>query len=150
MLRNTKRCNKKRDNPEKPETQGTQDEEKNKSKTQHNMQTRYTSSHKQLEAKTNRTSFLYINAINHGDCPRSLFKLISAPELSKHLTTSHSPSQDAANNGDSPSLSHKLISAPELSKHLKTSQCPDNDAINNGDHPLSLHKLISAPELSKH
>ena len=114
------------------------------------MQTRYTSSHKQLEAKTNRTSFLYINAINHGDCPRSLLKLISAPELSKHLTTSHSPSQDAANNGDSPSLSHILISAPELSKHLKTSQCPDNDAINNGDHPLSLHKLISAPELSKH
>ena len=37
MLRNTKRCNKKRDNPEKPETQGTQDEEKNKTKTQHNM-----------------------------------------------------------------------------------------------------------------
>jgi hypothetical protein len=114
------------------------------------MQTRYTSSYKQLEAKTNRTSFLCINAINNGDCPRSLLKLISAPELSKHLTTSHSPSQDAANNGDLPSWLRKLISAPELSKHLKTSQCPNNDAINNGDHPLSSHKLIYAPELSKH
>jgi ankyrin repeat protein len=53
---------------------------------------------------------------------------MSAPELSKHLKTSHSPLHDAANNGECPSLSHKLISAPELSKHLTTSQCPDNDA----------------------
>ena len=32
MLRNTKRCNKKRDNPEKPEIQGKQDEEKKQNK----------------------------------------------------------------------------------------------------------------------
>jgi hypothetical protein len=43
--------------------------------------------------------------------------LISAPALSKHLTTSHSPLHDAINNGDCPCLSHKLISVPELSKH---------------------------------
>jgi hypothetical protein len=48
-------------------------------------------------------------------------KLIPAPELSKHLTTSHCPQYDAANNGDCPFLSHKLIPAPELSKHLTTS-----------------------------
>jgi hypothetical protein len=47
-------------------------------------------------------------------------KLISAPELSKHLTTSQCPDNDASNNGDLPSLQHKLISAPELSKHLTT------------------------------
>jgi ankyrin repeat protein len=36
--------------------------------------------------------------------------LISAPELSKHLTTSQCPDIDAANNGDCPAASHKLIS----------------------------------------
>jgi ankyrin repeat protein len=50
--------------------------------------------------------------------PRLLRKLISAPELSKHLTTSYSPFCDATNNGDCPSSSRKLISAPELSKYL--------------------------------
>jgi ankyrin repeat protein len=49
---------------------------------------------------------------------------ISAPELSKHLTTSQCPFSDATNNGDCPCLSHKLISAPELSKHLTTSHSP--------------------------
>jgi len=59
----------KMDNPEKPTTQGTQDEEKqNKNTTQHVLDTtickqtqitqiRHEPSHKQLEAKTNRTSF---------------------------------------------------------------------------------------------
>jgi ankyrin repeat protein len=46
-------------------------------------------------------------------------KLISAPELSKHFTTSQCPRCDASNNGDCPKLLLKLISAPELSKHLK-------------------------------
>jgi hypothetical protein len=36
--------------------------------------------------------------------------LISAPELSKHLTTSQCPDFDATNNGDCPFMSHKLIS----------------------------------------
>jgi hypothetical protein len=35
--------------------------------------------------------------------------LISAPELSKRLTTSQCPSSDAANNDDCPRLLHKLI-----------------------------------------
>jgi ankyrin repeat protein len=35
--------------------------------------------------------------------------LISAPELSKHLTTSHSPLHDAINNGECPTSSHILI-----------------------------------------
>jgi hypothetical protein len=39
--------------------------------------------------------------------------LISAPELSKHLTTLHSPLHDAINNGECPTSSRKLISAPE-------------------------------------
>jgi hypothetical protein len=72
------------------------------------------------------------DAINNGDCPCSLHKLISPPELSKHLTTSHCPFHDAINNGDCPILSEKLISAPELSKHLTTSHLPSPDAINNG------------------
>jgi hypothetical protein len=58
-----------------------------------------------------------------------------APELSKHLTTSHFPFSDAAINGEVPCFLHKLISAPKLSKHLTTSQCPANDASNNGDLP---------------
>jgi hypothetical protein len=41
-------------------------------------------------------------------------KLISASELSKHLTTSQCPRFDAAHNGDCPPSSHKLISAPAL------------------------------------
>jgi hypothetical protein len=49
---------------------------------------------------------------------------VAAPELSKHLTTSHSPFSDATYNGDLPSLVHKLIPAPELSKHLTTSHFP--------------------------
>jgi hypothetical protein len=62
------------------------------------------------------------NAATHnGDCPSSSRKLISASELSRHLTTSHRPYIDAATNGDCPRLSHKLISAPELSKHLTIS-----------------------------
>jgi ankyrin repeat protein len=61
-------------------------------------------------------------------------------ELSKHLTTSHSPIIDALNNGDCPSLSHKLISAPELSKCLTTSDSPLDDAANNGECPSSLRK----------
>jgi hypothetical protein len=40
------------------------------------------------------------NATNNGDCPQLLGKLISAPELSKHLTTSQCPDIDATNNGD--------------------------------------------------
>jgi hypothetical protein len=55
--------------------------------------------------------------LSNGDCPQLLRKLISAPELSKHLTTSPFPFSDAAINGEVPCLSHKLISAPELSKH---------------------------------
>jgi ankyrin repeat protein len=47
--------------------------------------------------------------------------LISAPELSKHLTTSECPFCDATNNGDCPELSRKLIFAPERSKYLTTS-----------------------------
>jgi ankyrin repeat protein len=39
---------------------------------------------------------------NNGDLPSWSHKLISAPELSKHLTTSHSPLHDAINNGDCP------------------------------------------------
>jgi hypothetical protein len=59
-----------------------------------------------------------------GECDASWsHKLISAPELSKHLTTLHSPLHDAINNGECPTSSRKLISAPELSKHLTTSQC---------------------------
>jgi hypothetical protein len=50
--------------------------------------------------------------------------LISAPALSKHLTTSQCPRFDAANNCDCPRLLRKLISAPELSKHLTTSHPP--------------------------
>jgi hypothetical protein len=68
-------------------------------------------------------------------CPHLSRKLISAPELSKHLTTSQSPDFDARNNAYCPFLSLKLISAPELSKHSTTSQCPDIDATNNGDCP---------------
>jgi ankyrin repeat protein len=34
------------------------------------------------------------DASNNGDCPRLVHKLISAPELSKHSTTSHSPYED--------------------------------------------------------
>jgi spore coat polysaccharide biosynthesis protein SpsF (cytidylyltransferase family) len=56
--------------------------------------------------------------INNGDCPFMSHKLISAPELSKLLKTSHSPLHDAINNGDCPCLSHKLISVPELSKEI--------------------------------
>jgi ankyrin repeat protein len=52
---------------------------------------------------------------------RSSHKLISGPELSKHLTTSKYPFMDVTNNGDCPHLSDKLITAPELSKHLTTS-----------------------------
>jgi ankyrin repeat protein len=63
------------------------------------------------------------------------------PELSKHLTTSHSPLHDDINNGDCPFMSHKLISAPELSKLLKTSHSPLHDAINNGDCPCLSHYL---------
>jgi hypothetical protein len=59
--------------------------------------------------------------------------LISAPELSKHLTTSQCPKYDATNNGDRPCLVCKLISASELSKHLTIAQCPRCDATNNGD-----------------
>jgi hypothetical protein len=44
--------------------------------------------------------------------------LISAPELSKHLTTSQCSSCDAINNGDCPRLLRTLIPAPELSKLL--------------------------------
>jgi hypothetical protein len=53
-----------------------------------------------------------------------LNQLISAPELTKYSTTSHSHSSDAIYNGDCPSSSHKLINAPELSKHLTTSHYP--------------------------
>jgi hypothetical protein len=42
--------------------------------------------------------------------------LISAPELSKHLTTSQCLDTDARKKGYCPHLSHKLISAPELIK----------------------------------
>jgi ankyrin repeat protein len=59
---------------------------------------------------------------HYGDFLSSSHKLISAPELSKHLTTSQCPIIDAIDNGDCPRLSHKLISAPELSKPLTTSQ----------------------------
>jgi hypothetical protein len=52
------------------------------------------------------------DAINNGDCPFMSHKLISAPELSKHLTTSQCPENDASNNGDLPSWSYKIISAP--------------------------------------
>jgi ankyrin repeat protein len=51
------------------------------------------------------------DASNNGDLPSWSHKLISAPELSKHLTTSHSPLHDAINNGDCPFSSRKLISA---------------------------------------
>jgi hypothetical protein len=71
---------------------------------------------------------LNVYAINNGDCPFFSHKLISPPELSKHLTTSHLPSADAINNGDCPCSLHKLISTPELSKHLTTSHCPFQDA----------------------
>jgi hypothetical protein len=46
---------------------------------------------------------------NNGDCPCLSHKLISAPELSKHLTTSQYPEIDAANNGSCPLSSHKLL-----------------------------------------
>jgi hypothetical protein len=55
---------KKKDNPKKPATQGTQDEEKTKQKHNpicighHHTQTRHTFMPQQLEVKTNRTSFL--------------------------------------------------------------------------------------------
>jgi hypothetical protein len=64
---------------------------------------------------------LNVDAIYNGECPCLSHKLISAPELSKHLTTSQCPENDASNNGDLPSWSYKMISAPELSKHLTTS-----------------------------
>jgi ankyrin repeat protein len=63
--------------------------------------------------------------------------LISASELSKHLTTSHRPKYYATNNGDRPCLLRTLISAPELSKHLTIAQCSRCDATNNGDCPPS-------------
>jgi ankyrin repeat protein len=44
-----------------------------------------------------------------GDRPPSSRKLISAPELSKHLTTFHSSFNDAIDKGDCPFPSHKLI-----------------------------------------
>jgi hypothetical protein len=53
----------------------------------------------------------------YGNCPHSPSKLVSAPEFSKHLTTSHFPFLDAVINGECPTSSHKLIFAPELSKH---------------------------------
>jgi ankyrin repeat protein len=65
---------------------------------------------------------LYIASFN-GECDVVeclLSSVISAPELSKHSTTSHFTSFDAINNSDCPRSSHKLISAPELSKHLTT------------------------------
>jgi hypothetical protein len=37
---------------------------------------------------------------NNGDRPCLLRKLISAPELSKHLTIAQCPRCDATNNGD--------------------------------------------------
>jgi hypothetical protein len=40
------------------------------------------------------------DASNNGDLPSWSYKMISAPELSKHLTTSHSPLHDAINNGE--------------------------------------------------
>jgi ankyrin repeat protein len=58
--------------------------------------------------------------VGNGDRPSLSHKLISAPKLSKHLTTSHFPLHDALSNEDCPCLSNKLISAPELSKHLTT------------------------------
>jgi hypothetical protein len=57
--------------------------------------------------------------------------LISAPNLSKHLTTSQLLWDDATNNGDCPQLLRKLIPAPALSKHSTTSLCPCFDDINN-------------------
>jgi hypothetical protein len=54
------------------------------------------------------------DATNNGDRPCLLGKLISAPELSKHLTIAQCPCCDATNNGDRPSMLRKLISAPEL------------------------------------
>jgi ankyrin repeat protein len=48
-------------------------------------------------------------------------KLISTPNLSKHLTTSQLLWYDATNNGDCPQLLRKLISAPALNKHSTTS-----------------------------
>jgi ankyrin repeat protein len=47
--------------------------------------------------------------INYGDIPCSLHKLISAPELSKHLTTSQCPCSDAVKIGDCPSFARKLM-----------------------------------------
>jgi hypothetical protein len=73
-------------------------------------------------------------ATNNGDCPCLSHKLISASELSKHLTTSHCSYIDATN-GDCPSSSHKLTSASELyvSKHLTTSICPYSDTLIHAD-----------------
>jgi ankyrin repeat protein len=91
--------------------------------------------------------------------------LVSAPKLSKHLTTSHSllysPLVQASLSGhcdvvkcllssgaeinlgseQGPCLLHKLISAPDFSKHLTTSHSFLYDAIYNGECPTSLHTL---------
>jgi hypothetical protein len=97
------------------------------------------------------------DATSNGDCPSLSHKLISAPELSKHLTTSHSPcllSSGADINlcdkgGQSPLFIASEGGACDV-KYLTTSHCPQYDAANNGDCPFLSHKLISAPELSKH
>jgi hypothetical protein len=41
----------------------------------------------------------FADATNNGDCPFLSYKLTSAPELRKHLTTSQCPDMDATNNG---------------------------------------------------
>jgi hypothetical protein len=92
---------------------------------------------------SSRADINLYDARNNGDCPRLSHKLISAPELSKYLTTSQCPAIDARNNGDCPCSLHTLISAPELSKHSTTSICPWFDAIVNGDPaPMSWRKHV--------
>jgi hypothetical protein len=69
-----------------------------------------------------------MDATNNGDCLFLSHKLTSAPELSKHLTTSqcsHIDAQELSKHLTTSQCSH--IDAPELSKHLTTSQCPSID-----------------------
>jgi ankyrin repeat protein len=55
-----------------------------------------------------------LDATNNGDCPCLSHKLISAPELSKHLTTSTYLDIDARNNGDCKPSSHTFVSQSPL------------------------------------
>jgi hypothetical protein len=88
--------------------------------------------------------WVYLSIASYFNRNGTSHKLISASELTKHLTTSQCPFSDATNNGDCLRLLHILISALELSKHLTISMFPWFDPINNADSLERLHLLISA------